>query len=150
MGLLLQFGLKYWKYVVLFLFLAGIYAYWSSLVSKIDKLEAEKVMLLQNEATYKANQEQLKSSIHEQHATIRNLEDRRTLDQQEIIRLSIQENTARQEAEEIKKKLHEHNLDKLALSKPKWMEKIINNGTKKVFADFEQITDPNTFNEEIK
>lgn len=144
------FLLKYWKYGVLILFLLGIYMYWLSLTHKIEDLEQQKIVLLQNEATYKANEQRFRESIQAQNNTIIRMEQQQREDQERILNLSMEANEARKEAEDTKKKFKEHDLDRLTLSKPKWLEKLVNKGTKKVFKDLHDIADPEQIEKEIK
>ena len=48
------------------------------------------------------------------------------------------------EADRLKKKFAEQDLQHLSLRKPGLIERIINNGTKKVAQEFSSLTDPNT------
>ena len=57
-------------------------------------------------------------------------------------------NEANEKVEDLRNKFARHDLDMLSLRKPGLVEKLVNRGTAKVFADLEKLTDPNQFDED--
>lgn len=146
---LLKFAGKYWQYIVLALFLVGLYFYHAGLLHTIEEQSAEIVALNKDNATLEANEQRLKDEIKMQNGLIVKIEKKQTMDQKRIIELALKENAARAEVAEMKKKFREHDLDRLSLSKPKWMTKIINRGTAKVLKELEDLTDPALIEAEV-
>jgi hypothetical protein len=54
--------------------------------------------------------------------------------------LQIKLNQAEEYGDDLRKKLHKHNLTRLSIKKPGLIEKRINNGTKKLFDNIESLT----------
>ena len=63
-------------------------------------------------------------------------------DQQAVLQLSSENQVYKEEVSDLRKKFAKHNVDRLSLAKPGLIERIINKGTKKLFGEFEEITDP--------
>ena len=59
-----------------------------------------------------------------------------------------QKQEALREVNQLRNTFAKHDLDNLALSKPKLIEKIVNKGTKKVKEELIALTDPDQFEEE--
>lgn len=100
------------------------------------------VIMAESIATEKSNVIRLESAIDVQKQTITMLEESRENDQQAVLQLSAENQTYKAEVSDLRKKFAKHNLDRLSLAKPGLIERIINKGTKKVFQEFEEITDP--------
>lgn len=56
--------------------------------------------------------------------------------------LEVKMRDSESQREELSNKFRKHKLNSLAKAKPEWIERIINNGTNKVFNDIESITTP--------
>ena len=54
--------------------------------------------------------------------------------------LQVKLNQAEEYGDDLRKKLHKHNLTRLSIKKPGLIEKRINNGTKKLFDSIESVT----------
>ncbi len=54
--------------------------------------------------------------------------------------LQMKLNEAEEYGDDLRKKLHKHNLTRLSIKKPGLIEKRINNGTKKLFKSIESLT----------
>lgn len=105
--------------------------------------------LNQNIATKEADIAKLKENIKLQNASIKFLEKKRGEDQKNMDVLASKHREAVEEREVLKKKLRRGRLRNLTRSKPKMIQKIINKGTDKVFAEFEELTNPDTFVKEV-
>lgn len=141
-GGFMGFLTKSWKWIVLALFVAGLYFYHQSLVGKIEDQEVEINSLNREKATLEANVNTLKGEIEVVNNSVKLLETQRMYDQKKLIDLSLKENEARKEAKRLKDKFAKHDLDNLSLKKPGLIENIINKGTKQVHKDLENLTDP--------
>jgi len=132
-------GLSIKSYIIIGLFVAltgltGLsYWYYGSSQNTIK-------ILNENNATLKANQIQLKSSISEQNNLILNMESDYKESQSLIDDINNKSADLRIEVKSLENKLRKHDLEKLSKSKPRLIEKIINKGTKKVFREFEDIS----------
>ena len=63
--------------------------------------------------------------------------------------MTVANNEANEKVEELRNKFARHDLDMLSIRKPGLVEKVVNRGTAKVFADLEKLTDPNQFDEKV-
>jgi len=97
--------------------------------------------LFKDVATAEANTERVKDEIQGLNLSIRLLESRQIEDQKKILVLADKARIARGEVEELKAKFKEHDLGRLSSQKPGLIERIINRGTKKVWTDFESLTE---------
>ena len=104
----------------------GAYAYYQDTQQRIATLQQNNAKLetvaKQNETTINSLQES-----QEKFATL-NLELQGKLDE------------AERYGDELRKKLHKHDLTRLSIKKPGLIEKRINNGTQKLFDNIESIT----------
>jgi len=92
-------------------------------------------------ATSQAAVATLEQATIEQNESILRLEDQRKVDQARMLKLAEEKTKFSQELEKLRSKL-DHDFYALTLSKPQWMEKLINKGSKKVLRDLENITKP--------
>ena len=110
--------------------------YYDSSQSTIDNLQTQLT-------TSVANTEKLKTVIEEQ-----NEELKQTLANHELIvgqfeRMQKQTAEYQQEADRLKRKFAEHDLNHLSMRKPGLIQSIINKGTEGVRKEFASISDPN-------
>jgi|TARA_B100000085_G_scaffold123777_1_gene112645 Tfp pilus assembly protein PilN len=106
-----------------------------------------KYLLGQNAILY-ANQATLEKEIGEQNESIKKYLSDQAKQNKKISEMEEQRNIALRESQELRNKFARHNLDNLALVKPKLIEKRINSASKKVFEDLIILTNPEQFNEE--
>ena len=104
--------------------------------------------LQDNISTLKGNQIALESSIKQQNESIKQhlAKQKQTQDQVNILTAKNQE--AQREVNKLKNTFAKHDLDNLALAKPKLIENIVNKGTKKVKEELIALTNPNQFDDE--
>ena len=95
----------------------------------------------------KGNQVILESKITEQNDSIDNYLEKQTEVAEKMNDLANQYNDALREAKELSSKFARHDLNDLALNKPKLIENRVNKGTKRVMNDLTALTDPNQFDE---
>lgn len=95
----------------------------------------------------KGNQVVLESKISEQNDSIDNYLEKQTEVAEKMNDLANQYNDALREAKELSSKFARHDLNDLALNKPKLIENRVNKGTKRVMNDLTALTDPNQFDE---
>ena len=95
----------------------------------------------------KGNQVILESKITEQNDSIDNYLEKQTEVANKMNDLANQYNDALREAKELSSKFARHDLNDLALNKPKLIENRVNKGTKRVMNDLTALTDPNQFDE---
>ena len=98
-----------------------------------------------NIKTLEANQVTLETKIGEQNESIKLLENARDTDQKTVVELAIKYGNTQAAYDKLEKKFNRHNLNNLTIKKPKLIQNIINKATKKVFDDFEKLTDPKSF-----
>tara|TARA_X000001382_G_scaffold129914_2_gene123190 strand:- start:558 stop:974 length:417 start_codon:yes stop_codon:yes gene_type:complete len=96
----------------------------------------------------KGNQVVLESKITEQNESIDNYLEKQTEVAEKMNDLANQYNDALREAKELSSKFARHDLNDLALNKPKLIENRVNKGTKRVMNELSEITDPNQFDED--
>ena len=104
--------------------------------------------LLDEISVLKANAIVLETKIAEQNESIKNYLETQKKVQQQIQTIEKQKQEALREVNQLRNTFAKHNLDNLALSKPKLIEKIVNKGTKKVKEELIALTDPDQFEEE--
>ncbi len=92
--------------------------------------------------TSKQNQLKLESTIAEQNENLEQTIANHQLMVNQMERLAVANQESQAEAERLKKKFAEHDLQHLSLRKPGLIERIINNGTQKVAQEFSSLTDP--------
>ena len=97
--------------------------------------------LYKDVATAEANTERVKDEIKGLNSSIRLLESQQVEDQKKMLVLADKARIARGEVEELKSKFKKHDLGRLSSAKPGLIERIINRGTKKVWTDFETLTE---------
>lgn len=100
-------------------------------------------------STLKANQVVLEGKIEEQNASI----DTYLAEQQELYiaidEIEKQKNEAIKEVNEVRNKFARHDLNSLALAKPKMLEKRVNAASEKILQSLSDITDPQQFMKKI-
>ena len=94
--------------------------------------------------TSKQNQLKLESTIAEQNENLEQTIANHQMIVGQIEKLTVQNQESQAEADRLKKKFAEHDLQHLSLRKPGLIERIINNGTQKVATEFNSLTDPNS------
>ena len=104
--------------------------------------------LLDEISVLKANAIVLETKIAEQNESIKNYLETQKKVQQQIQTIEKQKQEALREVNQLRNTFAKHDLDNLALSKPKLIEKIVNKGTKKVKEELIALTDPDQFEEE--
>ena len=99
--------------------------------------------------TLKGNQKILETQIEEQNASI----DTYLAEQQELYLaiddLEKKKNEAIKEVNEVRNKFARHDLNSLALAKPKLLEKRVNTASQKILQSLSEITDPQQFTKKI-
>ena len=103
--------------------------------------------LQDNISTLKANAQILQTQIAEQNAKIKQNLEKQQKTQEQINTLTAKNQEAQREVNKLKNTFAKHNLDNLALAKPKLIENIVNKGTKKVKDELIALTNPNQFDE---
>ena len=101
--------------------------------------------LLDNISVLKANAIVLETKVTEQNNAIKNYLERQEKVQQQIQTIEKQKQEALREVNQLRNTFSKHDLDNLALSKPKLIEKIVNKGTKKVKEELIALTNPDQF-----
>lgn len=113
----------------------------SSSIWYIDRLQDQISVL-------KGNQIALESSIKEQNDSIKQHLAKQKQTQEQVNVLTAKNQEAQREVNKLKNTFAKHDLDNLALAKPKLIEKIVNKGTKQVKQDLIDLTNPNQFDNE--
>ena len=103
--------------------------------------------LQDNISTLKGNQIALENSIAEQNESIKTYLANQEQAQKQIKSLEKDKQEAVREVNKLRTTFAKHDLDNLALKKPKLIENIVNKGTKKVKEEIIALTDPNQFDE---
>tara|TARA_R100000655_G_scaffold104522_2_gene151858 strand:- start:942 stop:1352 length:411 start_codon:yes stop_codon:yes gene_type:complete len=103
--------------------------------------------LQDNISTLKANAQILQTQIAEQNAKIKQHLEKQQKTQEQINTLTAKNQEAQREVNKLKNTFAKHDLDNLALAKPKLIENIVNKGTKKVKDELIALTNPNQFDE---
>ena len=101
--------------------------------------------LLDEISVLKANAIVLETKVAEQNDAIKNHLERQEKVQQQIQTIEKQKQEALREVNQLRNTFSKHDLDNLALSKPKLIEKIVNKGTKEVKEELIALTDPEQF-----
>jgi hypothetical protein len=97
--------------------------------------------------TLKGNQIVLETKIVEQNNSIENYLSRQAEVSGQLAELESAKNDALREVSKLKNTFAKHDLDNLALVKPKLIEGVINRGTAKVMSDLTVLTNPSQFDE---
>ena len=113
-----------------------------------DKSEAEKEAMATQLQQAMDNQQRLENAIATQNEQIEKAHTEQKASQERIQSLTLANNEANEKVEDLRNKFARHDLDMLSLRKPGLVEKLVNRGTAKVFADLEKLTDPNQFDED--
>ena len=103
--------------------------------------------LQDNISTLKANAQILETQIAEQNARIKQQLEKQQKTQEQINTLTAKNQEAQREVNKLRNTFAKHDLDNLALAKPKLIENIVNKGTKKVKDELIALTNPNQFDE---
>jgi len=98
-------------------------------------------------SVFKGNQIALESSIKQQNESIKQHLTKQKQTQEQVNVLTAKNQEAQREVNKLKNTFAKHDLDNLALAKPKLIENIVNKGTKKVKEDLIALTNPNQFDE---
>ena len=101
--------------------------------------------LLDEISVLKANAIVLETKVAEQNNAIKNHLERQEKVQQQIQTIEKQKQEALREVNQLRNTFSKHDLDNLALSKPKLIEKIVNKGTKEVKEELIALTNPDQF-----
>ena len=104
--------------------------------------------LLDQISVLKANQMTLETKISEQNESIKNYLNKQEQTQAQLTELNRKNQESQREVQKLRNTFAKHDLDNLAIAKPKLIENIINKGTKKVNAELIALTDPKQFDEE--
>lgn len=104
--------------------------------------------LQDNISTLKGNQIALESSIAQQNDSIKQHIAKQKQTQEQVNVLTAKNQEAQREVNKLKNTFAKHDLDNLALAKPKLIENIVNKGTKKVKEELIALTNPNQFDDE--
>ena len=114
-----------------------------------DKSEAEKEAMATQLQQSIDNQQRLENAIADQNEQIEKALAEQKASQERIQNLTVANNEANEKVEDLRNKFARHDLDMLSIRKPGLVEKVVNRGTAKVFADLEKLTDPNQFDEKV-
>jgi len=98
-------------------------------------------------ATLKGNQVILETKIAEQNESIKNYLAKQESVNEQIAELEAAKNDAMREVNQLKNTFAKHDLNNLALVKPKLIETRVNKGTKRVMQGLIDLTNPNQFDE---
>lgn len=112
-----------------------------------DKAEAEKEALAVQLRQAADNQVVLENSIAGLNEQVLQAEDARKKAFEQISTLQAANDAARQEVSDLREKFNKHDMNILSLRKPGLIEKIINNGTREVLDEFENLTVSNADND---
>jgi len=99
-------------------------------------------------STLKGNQIALEQSIAQQNESIKTYLANQEKAQKQIQAIEKEKQEAVREVNKLRTTFAKHDLDNLALNKPKLIENIVNKGTKKVKEEIIALTDPNQFDDE--
>ena len=103
--------------------------------------------LQDNISTLKGNQIALENSISQQNESIKSYLANQEQAQKQMQSLEKDKQEALREVNKLRTTFAKHDLDNLALKKPKLIENIINKATKKGKEEFIEITNPRQFDE---
>ena len=98
-------------------------------------------------AVLKGNQIVLETKIAEQNESIKQYLSKQESVNEQIAALENAKNEAMREVNQLKNTFAKHDLNNLALMKPKLIESRVNKGTKRVMDGLTDLTNPNQFDE---
>jgi len=98
-------------------------------------------------STLKGNQIAMENSISTQNDSIKVYLQNQKTQAQEMQILEKEKQESQREAKQLRLTFAKHDLDNLALKKPKLIQNIVNKGTKKVNAELIAMTNPYQFDE---
>ena len=98
-------------------------------------------------AILRGNQIVLETKIEEQNASIKNYLAKQESVNAQLADLEVQKNMAQRQVNNLRNTFAKHDLDNLAMVKPKLIETRINKGTKRVMQGLTDLTNPEQFNE---
>tara|TARA_B100000287_G_scaffold432774_1_gene492870 strand:+ start:2156 stop:2533 length:378 start_codon:yes stop_codon:yes gene_type:complete len=104
----------------------GAYAYYSNTQERLKQLQE--------------NNAKLEVSVQSLEKVKNTLEEDAQKQANQVTSLIVKLEKAEKEQDELRAKLNKHDLTRLSEKKPGLIEKRINDGTKKLFTDFESIT----------
>jgi uncharacterized membrane protein len=122
--------------------LAGSALYINLQKSKIEKLQVELNVAIQN-------QKVLENTVAEQNENMKQQLENQKQNQEKIRELTETSNKANEEVKKLRNTFARHDLNNLAIAKPGLMEGIVNRGTKKVNSELIELTNPGQFDEEV-
>ena len=93
-------------------------------------------------ATLHENNAKLEVSVSMQKETIKKMDEQREEDQAKLENLAVQNEKSEEEIRGLRKLFSRHDLDRLSTAKPGLIERVINNGTKKVIQDMRDLSNP--------
>lgn len=98
-------------------------------------------------AVLQGNQIVLETKIAEQNESIKQYLSKQESVNEQIAELEVAKNNAMREVNALKNTFAKHDLNNLALMKPKLIETRVNKGTKRVMQGLVDLTNPNQFDE---
>ena len=101
-------------------------------------------------AILKGNQIALESKVAEQNEAIDRYLQQQKENQAKLNQMALANQEAQREVNKLRSTFARHDLDNLAINKPALVEKMVNRGTKKVFSELIEITNPRQFEDEKK
>ena len=117
--------------IALLLIASGSYFWISNLNDEIAVLKSNAIVL---ESEIKTQNEQIKKNLEQQKKTYVQIES-----------LTKKNQESMREVNALKRTFARHDLDALALAKPKLLEGKVNRATKRVFDELVKLTDPDQF-----
>ena len=96
----------------------------------------------------KGNQIALESKVAEQNEAIDRYLQEQKENQAKLNQMALANQEAQREVNKLRSTFARHDLDNLAINKPALVEKMVNRGTKKVFSELIEITNPRLFEDE--
>ena len=122
--------------------LAGTALYINLQQSKIEKLQLELNVAIQN-------QKVLENTVSEQNERMKEQLENQKVNQERIKELTEENSKANAEVTKLRNTFARHDLNNLAIAKPGLIEGIVNRGTKKVNSELVELTNPGQFDEEV-
>jgi len=115
-----------------------------------DKAEAQKAVLTAQLQLAMDNQVILENSIKKQNEEIEKHLENEKENKLKISELTLANNAAQVQVNNLKQKFAKHDLNVLSMAKPGLIERIVNRATARVGKDLEELTDPDQFNEDTE
>jgi len=119
----------------------------SAMYINLQKTQIEKLRIELSVAMN--NQELLEKAVAQNKLELEQQLEREKLNQEKITQLNEASRTAQAEVTKLRNTFAKHDLNNLAIAKPALIERIVNNGTKKVGLELTKLTDPRQFDEVI-